>query len=147
MLNKAEVLERLPQGEPFVFVDSAEIFENSIQGSYTITGKECFMAGHFPNRPVFPASIMVEAIGQLGIVFMMQHLHAQKIDPESIFLIKSEDVMCRRKCFPGETLQMKMRLLRIREPLMQFAGEIQVNGELALKVSSMSLSFSTQAKS
>jgi len=105
------------------------------------------MAGHFPNRPVFPASIMVEAIGQLGIVFIMEALRDEGVDPESIYLIKGEDVICRRKCFPGDRLDMKMRLLRKREPLAIFSGEIRVGGEPTLKVSSMSLSFSTQAQS
>jgi 3-hydroxymyristoyl/3-hydroxydecanoyl-(acyl carrier protein) dehydratases len=147
MLNREEVLDILPQGDPFVFVDNATVYEDRVEGSYTITGDECFMPGHFPNRPVFPASIMVEAIGQLGIVFMMEHLRDQGIDRESIYMIKSEDAMCRRKCFPGDRLDMTMRMLRVREPLMQFTGEIRVNGELALKVSSISLSFSTQGQS
>lgn len=145
MLNRAEILELIPQGDPFVFVDSAGIAEDSVLGTYKITGEEDVLKGHFPDRPVFPASILVEALGQLGIVYMMQQYRAAGIDPESIYLIKSEDVSCRRKCLPGDVLEMKMRVIRSREPLMQFSGAIHVGGELALKVSSMTLSFSTQA--
>ena len=145
MLNRTEILQRLPQSEPFVFVDSANISDGAISGCYTITGRECFAAGHFPGRPVFPASIMVEALGQLAIVYMTDPDRSAVIDPESIFFIKSEEVACRRKCLPGDRLEMKMKVLRSREPLMQFAGEIRVGGELTLKVSSMTLSFSTQS--
>jgi 3-hydroxyacyl-[acyl-carrier-protein] dehydratase len=144
VLNRIEILQRLPQSEPFVFVDSATVSDGQVSGCYTITGRECFAAGHFPGRPVFPASIMVEALGQLAIVYMTDPDRSASIDPESIFFIKSEEVACRRKCLPGDRLEMKMKVLRSREPLMQFAGEIRVGGELTLKVSSMTLSFSTQ---
>ena len=144
MLNRTKVLQRLPQSEPFVFVDTAIVNDGQVNGNYTITGQECFAAGHFPERPIFPASIMVEALGQLAIVYMMEPDDSSVIDPESIFFIKSEDVACRRKCLPGDRLEMTMKVLRSREPLMQFTGEIRVGGELTLKVSSMTLSFSTQ---
>ena len=62
MLNRTDVLKRLPQGEPFVFVDAATVIDGEATGSYTFTGQECFAVGHFPNRPILPASIMVEAL-------------------------------------------------------------------------------------
>lgn len=99
------------------------------------------MAGHFPDRPVFPASIMVEALGQLAIMYILQGDRGDQIDPTSIYFIKSEDVQCRRKCLPGDRLEMCIRERRVREPLMTFSGEIKVNGEVAVKVSSMTLSF------
>jgi 3-hydroxyacyl-[acyl-carrier-protein] dehydratase len=144
MLKRLEIVESIPHDDPFVFVDTAEIGRDFVHGTYRITGSEFFLKGHFPDRPVFPASILVEALGQLAIVYIMKDGLAAGIDPESIYFIKSEDVSCRRKCLPGDLLEMKMRLIRSREPLVQFSGEIRVAGELALKVSSMTLSYSTQ---
>lgn len=145
MLTREDVLRRLPQADPFVFVDSAELAETEIKGSYVITGEEDFMRGHFPGRPIFPASIMMEALGQLGIVYIVEAHKDSGVDMESIFFIKSEDVMCRRKCLPGDRLEMWLKVLRSREPLILFSGSISVGNELALKVSSLSLSFSTHA--
>ena len=144
MLDRTAILACLPQGDPFVFVDSAQIAEDSISGTYCITGNEFFMAGHFPDRPIFPASIMVEALGQLAIVYMLEKYAEDGIDPTSIFFISSEDVQCRRKCVPGDCLEMTIRERRKREPLMTFSGAITVNGEAAVKVSSMTLSFGIQ---
>jgi 3-hydroxyacyl-[acyl-carrier-protein] dehydratase len=144
MLNRLDILERLPQGAPFVFVDTATVVDGEATGSYTFTGKECFAAGHFPDRPILPASIMVEALGQLGILYIMEHFAHSGINPESIFFIKSEDVACRRKCLPGDQLDMKIKVLQLREPLIRLSGSIKVDGVLSLKLSSMTLSFSTQ---
>ncbi len=141
MLNRNDILESIPQGEPFVFIDRAEVFENSVKGSYTITGNECFMAGHFPGRPIFPASIMVEALGQLAIVYLSKTFAMNKLDLETIFFIKSDDVRCQRKCLPGEQLDLCLEIKVIREPLVTFKGHISVGDELAVKVSSIMLSF------
>lgn len=146
MLERAEILQSIPQGDPFVFVDAAEVSEKSITGHYTITGEECFMAGHFPNRPVFPASIMVEALGQLAIVYLYQTYAPEGLDLESIYFISSEDVNCRRKCFPGERLDMKINVKTVREPAVTFRGGITVGDETAVKLSSMMLSFSLNKK-
>ena len=69
------------------------------------------------------------------------------LNQESIFFIKSEDVQCRRQCILGDTLDLSVQMLRSREPLIQFAGTIEVAGERALKVNTFSLSFSTSPES
>lgn len=144
MLDRRSIDALLPHGPEFTFLDEASVREESVDGSYLITGEECFAGAHFPGRNVFPASIMVEAIGQLGIVFMFETMRSEGLNSESIFFIGSEDVACRRKCLPGERLEMSLRLVRKREPLIVFSGKIKVKEELVLKISSLTLSFSTQ---
>ena len=140
-LDRSSIDRSLPQGDPFVFVDSAEIVGSRISGTYQITGEECFSPGHFPSRPIFPASILVEALGQLAIVHMLCSPQGHAIDPGSIYFIKSEEVRCMRKCVPGDRLDMEVQQVRVREPLIVFSGSIKVGGETALKVSSFTLSF------
>jgi len=140
-LDRSSIDRSLPQGDPFVFVDSAEIVGERISGTYQITGEECFSPGHFPARPIFPASILVEALGQLAIVHMLCSPQGHAIDPDSIYFIKSEEVRCMRKCVPGDRLDMEVQQVRVREPLIVFSGSIKVGGETALKVSSFTLSF------
>lgn len=147
MIGREQILRVLPQGEGFVFVDEAAVEAEAISGAYTITGEEIFAGMHFPGRFVFPASIMMEAIGQLGIVYLAETMGGEGLDPESIFFIGSEDVACRRQCRVGERLEMRLRLKRVREPLIVFSGTIHVGGDLVLKLSSLSLSFSTQGTS
>lgn len=144
MIDRAQILRALPQAEGFVFLDEAELTEGGITGRYTVTGSEIFAGMHFPGRFVFPASIMMEAIGQLGIVYLVSTNEASPPDPASIFFIGSEDVACRRQCGVGECLEMRLQLRRVREPLIVFSGTIHVGQAPVLKVSSLSLSFSTQ---
>ena len=140
-LDRSSVIRSLPQGEPFVFVDSAHLVGTRASGTYHITGDECFNPGHFPSRPIFPASILVEALGQLAIVYMLCSPQGHTIDPGSIYFIKSEEVRCARKCVPEDRLDMEVQQVRVREPLIVFSGSIKVSGETALKVSSFTLSF------
>ena len=144
-LDRSFIIRSLPQGEPFVFVDSAQIVGARTSGTYQITGEECFSPGHFPSRPIFPASILVEALGQLAIVHMLCSPQGHAIDTGSIYFIKSEEVRCMRKCVPGDRLDMEVQQVRVREPLIVFSGSIKVSGETALKVSSFTLSFMNKA--
>ena len=116
-LNSGQIAARLPQANPFLFVDTAELAERGARGTYCFTGTECFMPGHFPQRPIFPASLMMEALGQLAILWMVERYQSKGLNRESIFFIKSEDVQCRRQCILGDTLDLSVQILRSREPL------------------------------
>lgn len=144
MLDQKAIEAALPQGPDFIFLDSADVGEATVDGRYQITGKECFSGSHFPDRFVFPASIMMEALGQLGITYLHNRFSGKGLDPASIFFISSEDVSCRRQCRPGDVLEMHLEVLREREPLIVFSGGIHVAAQHALKVSALTLSFSTK---
>lgn len=140
-LDKNAVLSALPQAPPFVFLDQASIRENGIDGCYQITGDEYFLTGHFPGRPIFPASIMMEALGQLAIVYLSQ-TYAESLDRESIYFLGSEDTVCRRRCLPGDRLDMSIDVKTEREPMLIVKGRIAVADEMAIRVSALKLSFS-----
>lgn len=140
-LDKKAVLRALPQAAPFVFLDQATTRENGMDGFYQITGDEYFLAGHFPNRPIFPASIMMEALGQLAIVYLSQS-YEEELNMQSIYFLGSEDTVCRRKCLPGDRLDMSIDVKTEREPILIVKGRIEVAGEMAIRVSALKLSFS-----
>ena len=64
-----EVASIMPHREPFFFLEEVTIDGNEARGSYKITGNEYFLEGHFKEHPVFPASIMIEALGQMCVFF------------------------------------------------------------------------------
>ena len=139
-----EIGDALPHAEPFLFLDEAEVEGTVAKGTYRIRGDEPFLAGHFPGNPVFPASLMIEALGQLG-VFLLLKTEAETltgpVDPGSIYFISTEAVRCSRRCVPGDTLALEMRLKSVRHPLAGFEGSITVNGEKTAFAEGISLTF------
>ena len=139
-----EIASIMPQREPFLFLESVTLDGDSISASYRISGNEYFLEGHFKDNPVFPASIMIEALGQLGVFYLLKGKHASlesAVRPDSIFFASCDEVKCRRICKPGEVLEMRASLKRIRHPLAIFEGEITVGGEKTAAAEEIKLTF------
>ena len=139
-----EIASIMPQREPFLFLESVTIDGESASATYRISGNEYFLEGHFKDNPVFPASIMIEALGQLGVFYLLKGKHSSLSSParpDSIFFTSCDGVKCRRICKPGETLQMVVRPKRMRHPLAVFEGEIKVGDEKTASAEEIKLTF------
>ena len=139
-----EIASLMPHREPFLFLESVQISGDEATGSYKISGNEYFLEGHFKENPVFPASIMIEALGQLCVFFLLKGENAsirEKVDPNTIFFTSCDGVKCRRICKPGDLLKMKVKVSRIRHPLACFQGEISVNEEKTSSAEEIKLAF------
>ena len=130
----------MPQQEPFLFLQSAEIDGASASGTYTISGKESFLEGHFKNNPVFPASIMLEALGQLGVFHFLSTDESETSDAESsIFFTGADGVRCHRVCKPGDVLELSVEQKRRRDPMVVYSGKITLSGEKAANAEEITL--------
>ena len=139
-----EIASLMPHREPFLFLETAEIDDNVATATYKISGNEYFLEGHFKENPVFPASIMIEALGQLCVFFLLKGDSASlssKVDPNTIFFTSCDGVKCRRICKPGDKLTMKVKVSRIRHPLACFQGEIIVDGQRTAHAEEIKLAF------
>ena len=139
-----EIASVMPQQDPFLFLESATLNGEVATGTYKISGAEGFLEGHFKNNPVFPASIMIEALGQLGVFYLLKGENALfegPIRPESIFFTSCDGVRCRRVCKPGEKLELSIRPKQIRHPLAVFDGLIRVGDEKAASAEEIKLTF------
>lgn len=87
MLSSKEVCELLKQKHPFVFVDRVLELENGkrILAVKNITANEVFLAGHFPDNPVFPGVLLIEAVAQTASILCMKST-GMEIDAENQFL-------------------------------------------------------------
>lgn len=135
-----EIMSAMPHQSPFLFLQEATISDKTATGIYEISGKEHFLEGHFKDRPVFPASIMMEALGQLGVFYLLKGL-STSVDPSTIFFTSSDGLRCHKVCLPGDKLEMSVQLKRERSPLATFSGSITVNGEKVLFVEEFTLTF------
>ena len=139
-----EIASLMPHKEPFMFLESASILDDKATASYRITGNEYFLEGHFKENPVFPASIMIEALGQLCVFFLLKgedEALTEIVDPNTIFFTSCDGVKCRRICKPGDTLEMQVKVNRIRHPLASFQGEITVEGQKTATAEEVKLAF------
>lgn len=80
IVDKKNILSRLPYSSPFLFVDELEeVTENTVRGNYTFRENEFFYNGHFIGSPVTPGVILTECMAQIGVVCL------------GIFLLREEE--------------------------------------------------------
>jgi acyl carrier protein len=134
----------MPIQAPFLFLDDARVGPAQATASYRITGQEFFLAGHFKNNPVMPASIMLEALGQLGVLHLLAGLPVDAgkvVGASTIFFASTDGVRCSRVCKPGDVLSLTLKPKRVKAPLAVYTGNIRVGQEKAVVVEEITLTF------
>jgi 3-hydroxyacyl-[acyl-carrier-protein] dehydratase len=82
-MSPEQVLARVPQQEPFRFIDEIlELSDSHIVAAYTFRPDHDFYRGHFPGHPITPGVILIESMAQAGVVALGIHLVAQEMGPE-----------------------------------------------------------------
>jgi 3-hydroxyacyl-[acyl-carrier-protein] dehydratase len=137
----------LPQQPPFLFLDEATLGGDSVKASYTIKGDEYFLEGHFKDEPIFPASIVFEAMGQAACLWVLENGPAQlgkEIKSNHVFFASLDGAHFYRKAKPGEKLVFEQKLTKLRDPLAIFEGTVASNGDRIAKVERLVLAFGEQ---
>ena len=143
-ISKEQILAVMPQQPPFLFIDEAEIDGDTIKASYRIKENEVFFEGHFKNNPVFTGTLMLEALGQLGVLYLLTSKNPEfqgQVDASKIFFISAEGCRCQRICRPGELFEYNVRVTKLRHPVARFAGKLVVDGQKAASAEEMTLTF------
>jgi acyl carrier protein len=140
-----QILAVMPMQPPFLFLNEASINSHGAQGKYKISGQEFFLQGHFKDNPVMPASMMLEALGQLAVLSLIEGLipgeDGRQVDPKTIFFTSCEGVRCHRLCKPGDVLTLMVKPKRAKMPLATFEGTIRVGQEKAVLAEEITLTF------
>jgi acyl carrier protein len=134
----------MPVQPPFLFLNEASVSSIGANGKYKITGQEFFLQGHFKDNPVMPASIMLEALGQLAVLYLLEGAPTEpgkSIGSNTIFFTGCEGVRAHRMCKPGDILTLSIRPKRMKMPLATFEGAIRVGQEKAVIAEDITLTF------
>lgn len=125
-----EIAKYLPHRYPFFLVDKIiEVSEKRVVGVKNVTFNEQFFQGHFPNNPVFPGVLQLEALAQTGGILAL----SQVGDPGNwdTYFVKIDGVKFKQKVVPGDTLILKMELTApIRRGMVQMHGSAYVGNKL-----------------
>ncbi len=140
-LSREEIALILPQQPPFLFLDDAVIEGEKVTAHYHIRGDEQFLEGHFKDQPVFPATIVFEALGQAGCLWVLCANPGTSDARNDIVFASMEEAHFRRRALPGQTLELTMKVDRVRAPLAIFHGTVTVDGKRVAEVRRMTLAF------
>lgn len=110
LMDINRIKELLPHRFPFLLVDKIiDLGNDYIVGVKNVSGNEPFFPGHFPNEPVMPGVLQVEAMAQVGGLLVLHTLPDSS--SYSTYFLMIDKVKFRRKVVPGDTLVFKLRLI------------------------------------
>ena len=130
LMDTTNIMEILPHRPPFLFIDKIyELTDDLVIGVKNVTIDEDFFKGHFPDYPVMPGVIIIEAMAQMGGILVMSKLE----DPQNYltFFAKIDKVRFRNKVLPGDTIIFKCSLIGpFRRGICHMQGLSYANGKL-----------------
>jgi 3-hydroxyacyl-[acyl-carrier-protein] dehydratase len=134
-IDISEVMRLIPHRPPFLLVDRCEDYKpsESIVGIKCVTMNEPFFVGHFPEYPVMPGVLIIEAIAQSGAVLMSKSLNVN-VEGKTILFMSLDNARFRAPVRPGDELRMNVEVLRARRDIYKFKGKATVRGKLAAEV-------------
>lgn len=139
--GREDIALLLPQQPPFLFLDSAEVAGERVTAKYHIRGDEHFLEGHFKDQPVFPATIVFEALGQACCLWLLHTQGAPEDAKNDVVFASMEEAHFHRRARPGDTLEFTVELDRLRAPLAIFRGSVQCAGKRVAEVRKLMLAF------
>jgi 3-hydroxyacyl-[acyl-carrier-protein] dehydratase len=146
-IDMQEILRRIPHRYPFLLVDRAEDYRphKSIVGIKGVTVNEPFFPGHFPDNPVMPGVLIIEALGQTGAVLMAKSLGlcVSDIEGKTILFISIDNARFRAPVRPGDVLRMNVEVTKHRADLFKFNGRAFVGGKVAAQAEFAAMVVST----
>ena len=129
----------LPHGPEFRFLDKVVALEHGASGraSYTISGEEPFLKGHFPGRPMWPGVVMIEAIAQLGGVIAQCDPAHPTLDDMRLTSVRNAKIL--GTAFPGAVLSIEATVEGRMGNLIQVKGTVS-DGETKIAEATVMLS-------
>lgn len=137
LLDSRAIQEILPHRYPFLLVDKIIELEprQRIVGIKQVTINEYFFQGHFPDAPVMPGVLQIEALAQVGAILALREFEDRRA--KIPFFSGIENARFRRPVVPGDTLTLEVTAIRIGSKVQKMRGEAKVDGQVTAEAEIM----------
>lgn len=134
LIEAEEIMKILPHRYPMLLVDRVIEcdFKKTIVGIKNLTMNEIYFQGHFPNRPIMPGVLQLEALAQLGGILLNRIIDRQGMIS---YFAGIDNARFRRVLIPGDQLRMEVTLEKFRLGTAKVQGKVSVEGEIAAEAS------------
>jgi 3-hydroxyacyl-[acyl-carrier-protein] dehydratase len=138
MIDIDEILELLPHNYPFLLVDRILELEpaKKIIAIKNVTFNEPFFPGHFPQKPIMPGVLIVEAMAQSGGILAFKSFPDKK---GSVFFTGIDNARFRKPVTPGDQLKLVVEVIKHRREIWLFDGKAFVDNELVAEAKIMAM--------
>jgi 3-hydroxyacyl-[acyl-carrier-protein] dehydratase len=130
-LDILRIMQMIPHRYPMLLVDKVRdiVPGESCTGIKNVTMNEPIFTGHFPQKPVFPGVMIVEAMAQTSAILVM-HTMGQDAEGRLVYFMGIEEAKFRRPIVPGDQIHIKVQRLQNRRNVWKFKAEAFVDGNL-----------------
>lgn len=136
-IDVTRIMEILPHRYPFLLVDRVVEFEpgKRIVGLKNVTINEPFFRGHFPDHPIMPGVLIIEAMGQVGGLLLMDSVE----DPREkvVYFMALNSVKWRRPVTPGDQILFEVEMVNLRRSVCKMKGKGMVDGKVVAEAEMM----------
>ena len=133
LMDVKEIREHLPHRYPFLLVDRVVALELgvSIVAYKNVTINEPFFDGHFPDQPIMPGVLILEAMAQAAGILGFKTMGKKPADGSIYLFVGADDLRFKRPVLPGDRLQLEASILAEKRGIWKFGCRATVDGELA----------------
>ena len=131
ILSYKEIVELIPHRYPFLLIDKVTniIMDNSAKGIKFVTINEPFFQGHFPEKPVMPGVLIVEAMAQTAAALVMLSL-GEEAEGKLVYFMSIDGAKFRKPVEPGDLLELHVKKEQNRRNIWRFSAKGIVDGKL-----------------
>ena len=139
MMDIQEILKRLPHRYPFLLIDRVLELEKGkrILALKNVTMNEPFFTGHFPNRPVMPGVMMLEALAQAAAILAFDDVGVRPDDDTVFYFVGIDNARFKRPVVPGDQLMLHATLDRAKAGIVKFTARAMVGDAVAAQADLM----------